>query len=179
MYKYFDFIKNFIKTKSKASLYLIEIFSKWSNLTQTVEFLSEQLNIFQNMPIMISRRKEEGVDMTNGFANGFYPHYDLAARIQHTKLDTGISGMYPARMTRMEEPAAVDFKGVLSGLIENFNKELNAPDNLLKDVMSGSDDVDIHDVMTAMSKAEINVNVATQITGKIIQAYDKIIQLQV
>ena len=117
--------------------------------------------------------------MTNGFSNGFYPHYDLAARIQHTKLDTGIVGMYPARMTRMEEPAALDFKGVLSGLIENFNNDLNAPDSLLKDVMSGSDDVDIHDVMTAMAKAEIDVNVATQITGKIIQTYDRIIQIQV
>ncbi len=117
--------------------------------------------------------------MSNGFASGFYPHYDLAARIQHTKLDTGMVGMYPARLSRMEEPATVDFKGVLSGLVENFNKDLNAPDNLLKDVMSGSDDVDIHDVMTAMAKAEINVNVATQITGKIIQTYDKIMQIQV
>ena len=116
------------------------------------------------MPIITStRQKEEGVKMSNGFASGFYPHYDLAARIQHTKLDT----------------ATVDFKGVLSGLVENFNKDLNAPDNLLKDVMSGSDDVDIHDVMTAMAKAEINVNVATQITGKIIQTYDKIMQIQV
>ena len=50
---------------------------------------------------------------------------------------------------------------------------------MLKDVMAGNDDVDIHDVMTAMAKAEINVNVATQFTGKIIQTYDKIMQLQV
>lgn len=117
--------------------------------------------------------------MTNGFATGFYPHYDLAARIQHTKLDTGMMGIPPARMTRMEEPATQDFKGVLSGLVENFNRDLNAPDNLLKDVMSGNDDVDIHDVMTAMAKAEINVNIATTVTGKIIQTYDKIMQIQV
>ena len=117
--------------------------------------------------------------MTNGFSSGFYPHYDLAARIQHTKLDTGMMGIPPARMTRMEEPATCDFKGVLSGLVENFNRDLNAPDNLLKDVMSGNDDVDIHDVMTAMAKAEINVNIATTVTGKIIQTYDKIMQIQV
>ena len=59
--------------------------------------------------------------MTNGFGSGWYPHYDLAARIQHTKLDTGTIGMYPARMERIEEPGVGDFKGVLSGLIENFN----------------------------------------------------------
>lgn len=117
--------------------------------------------------------------MTNGFATGWYPHYDLKTRIQHTKLDTGIVGMYPARMERIEERPVGDFKGVLSGLVEHFNKELNAPDNLMKDVMSGNEDVDIHDVMTAMAKAEINVNVATTVVGKIIQTYDKIMQIQV
>ena len=64
-------------------------------------------------------------------------------------------------------------------MVEHFNKDLNAPDNLLKDFMSGNDDVDIHDVMTAMAKAEINVNVANTVVGKIIQTYDKIMQIQV
>src|SRR5574344_686797 len=112
-------------------------------------------------------------------SNGFYPRYDLAGRMQQTKFDPGIGGMPSARMNRVEEPATGDFKQVMSGLIEKFNGELNAPDSLMKDVMNGSDDVDIHDVMTAMAKAEINVNVATQFTGKIIQTYDKIMQLQV
>ncbi len=109
----------------------------------------------------------------------FYPQYDLAGRIQHTKLDTGFADMPSARMSRVEDQASPDFKQVMSGLIENLNTELNAPDNLLKDVMSGSKNVDIHDVMTAMSKSEISINVATQITGKVIQAYDKVMQIQV
>lgn len=115
--------------------------------------------------------------MTFGFQG--IPQYNLASRIQHTKLDTGMVGIPPARLPRMEEPATADFKAVFSGLVEKFNDDLNKPDTMLKSVMSGSDEYDIHDVMTAMSKAEINVNVATQITGKIIQTYDKIMQLQV
>lgn len=112
--------------------------------------------------------------------NSFYPQYDLAGRIQHTKLDTGISDRMPsARMGRVEDPNTPDFKQVFSGLVENFNTELNAPDNLLKDVMSGNQNVDIHDVMTAMAKSEISVNVATQAVGKVIQAYDKVMQIQV
>ncbi len=111
--------------------------------------------------------------------SSFYPQYDLAGRIQHTKLDTGFSDMPSARMTRVETPATSDFKQVMSGLVENLNTELNAPDNMLKDVMSGSKNVDIHDVMTAMAKSEISINVATQITGKVIQAYDKVMQIQV
>ncbi len=111
--------------------------------------------------------------------SNFYPQYDLAGRIQHTKLDSGFANMPSARLDRVEQPETADFKQVFSGLMENFNNELNAPDNLLKDVMSGSQNVDIHDVMTAMAKSEITVNVATQVTGKVIQAYDKIMQIQV
>ena len=111
--------------------------------------------------------------------NSFYPQYDLAGRIQHTKLDTGVGQMPAARMSRVETTDTADFKQGMSGLVENLNTELNAPDNLLKDVMSGSNNVDIHDVMTAMAKSEISINVATQITGKVIQAYDKVMQIQV
>ncbi|MBQ8168746.1 flagellar hook-basal body complex protein FliE [bacterium] len=110
---------------------------------------------------------------------GFYPQYDLAGRIQHTKMDPGLNGIPSARMGRVETTSAPDFKQVMSGLVENFNAELNAPDNLLKDAMSGNNNVDIHDVMTAMAKSEVSVNVATQIVGKVIQAYDRIMQIQV
>ena len=110
--------------------------------------------------------------------NGFYPQYDLEARIQHTKLDSW--GDIPsARMSRMEEPATTDFQSVMSGLVEGMNESMNAPDNLMKDVMMGSENVDIHDVMTAMAKAELSVNIATTVTGKVIQAYDKIMQIQI
>lgn len=111
--------------------------------------------------------------------NGFYPRYELTGRIEHTKLDSGLYGMPPARMGRVETTSSPDFKQVMSGLVENFNQELNAPDNLLKDAMSGNNNVDIHDVMTAMAKSEISVNVATQLVGKVIQAYDRVMQIQI
>lgn len=110
--------------------------------------------------------------------NGFYPNYDLEARIQHTKLDSW--GDIPsARINRVEEPSTADFKSVMSGLVEGLNTSMNAPDNMMRDVMMGSENVDIHDVMVAMSKAEISVNIATTAVGKVIQAYDKIMQIQI
>lgn len=109
-----------------------------------------------------------------------FPQYDLAQRIQHTKFDSGIGSKRPSvRMDRVEKPETQDFKQVFSGLVENLNSEINAPDNLLKDVMSGNKNVDIHDVMTAMAKSEISVNIATQITGKVINAYDRVMQISV
>ena len=107
-----------------------------------------------------------------------FPQYDLASRIQHSKFDSSF-GMQGLRMNRVEKPETQDFKQVFSGLVENLNSEINAPDNLLKDVMSGNKNVDIHDVMTAMAKSEISVNIATQITGKVINAYDRVMQISV
>ena len=111
--------------------------------------------------------------------NGFYPRYDLEARIQHSKIDSWGYQMPSARMNRVEEVGTADFSSVMSGLVENLNTQMEAPDNLLKEAMMGSENVDIHDVMTAMSKAELSVSIATTITGKVIQAYDKIMQLQI
>ena len=111
--------------------------------------------------------------------NGFYPRYDLEARIQHSKIDSWGYNMPSARMNRVEEVGTTDFSSVMSGLVENMNTTMEAPDNLLKDVMKGSENVDVHDVMTAISKAELTVNIATAVTGKVIQAYDKIMQIQI
>ena len=110
--------------------------------------------------------------------NSFYPRYDLEARIQHSKIDSW--GAIPsARMNRVEEVGTADFSSVMSGLVENLNTTMEAPDNLLKEAMMGNQNVDVHDVMTAMSKAELSISVATTITGKVIQAYDKIMQIQI
>ncbi|MBO6180816.1 flagellar hook-basal body complex protein FliE [bacterium] len=108
----------------------------------------------------------------------YFPNYDLAGRIQHTKFASGFN-MPSIRFDRVEKPETQDFKQVFSGLVENFNKDLNAPDDLLKDVMQGNKNVDIHDVMVAMSKTEISVNVATQAVGKVINAYDRVMQINV
>lgn len=106
-----------------------------------------------------------------GFADSFKA--DLSGRIQGGFADIGMQKMAPT------DESPTNFKGVMSGLAQNLNQQMNAPDQLLKSAMSGSSDVDIHDVMTAMAKAEISVNVATQVTSKVIQAYDKIMQISV
>ncbi|MBP3820216.1 flagellar hook-basal body complex protein FliE [bacterium] len=110
--------------------------------------------------------------------NSYFPNYDLAGRIQHTKFAQGYN-MPSARMDRVESPESQDFKQVFTGLMEDLNKDMNAPDDLLKDVMQGNKNVDIHDVMVAMSKSEISVNIATQLTGKVINAYDRIMQINI
>ena len=78
-----------------------------------------------------------------------------------------------------EKVESSSFKDTMSNLSGTMNKELNAPNDLLKRVMNGDEGVDIHDVMTAMAKAEMTVSVVTQATSKVIQAYEKITQISV
>lgn len=111
--------------------------------------------------------------------NGFFPKVDIVGRIDNGKLDTNFAGFAPARLEGIEESDNTNFKSVMSGMVSNLNQEINAPDQLLKDAMSGNNNVDIHDVMTSMAKAELGISVATQVTSKVIQAYDKIMQIQV
>ena len=73
----------------------------------------------------------------------------------------------------------MDFKTVLSGMVSNLNNEMQKPDQLLSEQMSGNPDVDIHDVMTAIAKAEIGVTVATQVTSKLVTAYNSIMQISI
>lgn len=119
--------------------------------------------------------------MANGFFNSFN-RVNLTGHIQNSPTDMGIGSMpsMPTmKVNSIDETQSGSFKGFMSGLVGNLNQSLNAPDQLLKDAMTGNNDVDIHDVMTAMAKAEISVNVATQVTSKVIQAYDKIMQISV
>lgn len=112
--------------------------------------------------------------------NNFFPKIDLTGRIQSGMSDVNFGNMPSmTNIKSIDETETSNFKDVMSGLAQNLNSSINAPDQLLRASMNGDSDVDIHDVMTAMAKAEISVNVATQLTSKVIQAYDKIMQISV
>ncbi|GBF22793.1 flagellar hook-basal body complex protein FliE [Candidatus Gastranaerophilus sp. (ex Termes propinquus)] len=106
----------------------------------------------------------------------FSPKINLFERMEPTKLNTG-TPMEPMRMKSIEQPETADFKSVVSGLVENLNTTISAPDKVMADAMM--DKADIHDVMAALSKAEISVNMVTGVTTKIIQSYEKVMQIQI
>lgn len=72
-----------------------------------------------------------------------------------------------------------DFKTILSGLVSNLNNDIQKPDQLLSAQMSGNPDVDVHDVMTSIAKAEIGVTLATQMTSKVISAYNSVMNISI
>lgn len=108
-------------------------------------------------------------------SQGFSPRINLNDRMEHSKIST--APLSPTRLNSVEQPETTDFKSVFSGLVENLNKDLNAPDQLTKDALVGK--ADVHDVMAAISKSEIQANIATTAVGKVIQTYEKIMQITI
>lgn len=71
------------------------------------------------------------------------------------------------------------FSEIMGNMIDQLDETVKAPDSVMQDMLTGQNGTDIHDVMIAMSKAELGVNIATQVTTKVIQAYEKIMSIQV
>ncbi len=71
----------------------------------------------------------------------------------------------------------VSFKDTLSSMVNEFNETTQKPQQLANDMLLGK--ADIHDVMAAVAQSELTVQAATTITGKILQTYEKIMQIQI
>lgn len=79
----------------------------------------------------------------------------------------------------LKETDGASFKTVFSGLVSKLNSEVEKPDQLLTQQMMGNQDVDIHDVTAAMAKAEIGISLATQITSKVVTAYNTVMNISI
>lgn len=111
--------------------------------------------------------------------NNFVPKLGLENSIKAHKLNNNINTNFLSnRMGALEGPKPGEFKNVMVGLAQNLNNTISAPDQVLQDAITGNG-ADVHDAVIAMSKAEIGINIATQVTTKIVQSYEKIMSIQV
>jgi flagellar hook-basal body complex protein FliE len=67
---------------------------------------------------------------------------------------------------------------VFGQLLQSLNETARQPDQMMYDTMV-TGRVDVHELMVANAKAELALTVTTQVATKVIQAWDKIIQIQV
>lgn len=107
--------------------------------------------------------------------NQYVPKINLMNDIAGTKLSTDGE---PFRMGAIANGAPpMEFKDIFTGMMKNLNDTVKAPDQVLQDAVL-EQGADIHDVMIAISKAELGVNYATSITTKVIQSYEKVMSIQ-
>ncbi|MFA6989489.1 MAG: flagellar hook-basal body complex protein FliE [Candidatus Gastranaerophilaceae bacterium] len=108
----------------------------------------------------------------------FIPKISISESIMDSKLNTN-TGLSPMRMDAIgAENKTPSFGDVMTGMVKNLNETTKAPDQVMQSAVMGNG-ADVHDVMIAISKAEVGVNIATQITTKVVQAYEKIMAIQV
>ncbi len=91
-------------------------------------------------------------------------------KIQPSNIEGGIS-------INEKTSSIGDFKNTLTKMINEMNETTNKPQELTQDLMQGK--ADIHDVMAAIAKSELTVQTATTVTSKILQTYEKIMQIQI
>ena len=104
-----------------------------------------------------------------------FPKPNIIGSITNSKLNVNLQ---PMRLDKVNSNSGVSFQQTLLSAAKNLNETVNAPETVMTDMLQGNG-ADIHDVITAINKAELSVSVATQITTKVIQAYDKIMNIQV
>jgi len=90
-----------------------------------------------------------------------------------------LAPQFRSQIEQTDPANQVSFKNVIMDTLQGVNETLSAPDDLMQQAMTGTSGVDIHDVMVANAKADLAINVATQVTTKIIQAYDRLLQIQI
>ena len=86
----------------------------------------------------------------------------------------------PLKLTggiQVDEGNFVSFKDTFKNMITELNQVTNKPQQLAQDAMQGK--AEVQDVMAAMVQSEMTVQAATTITGKILQTYEKIMQIQI
>ena len=110
--------------------------------------------------------------------NKIVPNVNIFSNINSTMQidDFSLKGFGASSLNDVQ---GADFKTVLSGLVSNINSEIDKPDQLLNRQMMGDSEVDIHDVTTAIAKAELGINLATQITSKVVNAYTTVMNISI
>ncbi|MEW5820594.1 MAG: flagellar hook-basal body complex protein FliE [Cyanobacteriota bacterium] len=107
----------------------------------------------------------------------FIPKIDNANLISNPKIDMFTS--QPVRLSAIK-PNTDDksFSEVMFNILKEFDDESKKPDKLVAESLVNPN-IDIHDVAIAINQAELTLTIATQISTKLIQGYEKIISMQV
>jgi flagellar hook-basal body complex protein FliE len=102
-------------------------------------------------------------------------------QIPSFSISEGVKSPFQASMPKLQLDFGVlksSFQDAIMNTLNHVNEAAQAPDALMHDAMT-TGGVDVHDVMVANAKSELLISVTTQVATKVIQAYDKILQIQI
>ena len=76
------------------------------------------------------------------------------------------------------QKSGTDFKKILENAINKVNDTVNNAENLSNDFATGKTS-DIHSVIIAAEKADIMLQLTTEVRNKIVEAYREIMRMQI
>lgn len=91
---------------------------------------------------------------------------------------TGMTGQITKTQPSLDSTEKSNFQNVLANTVQSLNDTVIKPDAMMHDALT-TGTVDVHDLMIANAKAELLVSITTQVATKVVQAYDKILQIQI
>lgn len=78
-----------------------------------------------------------------------------------------------------DEIASVDFSEKLKATVDQVNNAQQTADKLSMQLVSGESNVDLHDVMISLQKANVSFQSMIQVRNKLVAAYHEIMNMQV
>lgn len=79
----------------------------------------------------------------------------------------------------VDEIASVDFSEKLKAAVDQVNNVQQAADKLSMQFVSGESNVDLHEVMISLQKANVSFQSMIQVRNKLVTAYQEIMNMQV
>jgi len=76
-------------------------------------------------------------------------------------------------------PGGDDFSKQLMDVLKEVNESQSKATELQTDMMTGRHDVDYHDLMIAMEKASVSMQLTMAVRNKVLDAYSTISQMQI
>jgi len=84
----------------------------------------------------------------------------------------------PTKPTQVSETSDKTFTEVLKTSINEVDRLQQETDGAIQDLVSGKEK-NVHDVMVAMEKASLSLELLVQVRNKVIAAYDEIKRIQI
>ncbi|MCA9319411.1 MAG: flagellar hook-basal body complex protein FliE [Planctomycetes bacterium] len=80
--------------------------------------------------------------------------------------------------TTSQDPGTSDFGKVFEGLIRETSGAQQVADDSVRKLVAGETD-DVHQVMIAMSKADLSFRMMLEVRNKLVDAYQEVMRMQV
>jgi len=74
---------------------------------------------------------------------------------------------------------SVDFGSVLKSSLDKVDASQQKAESVSRSFEMGSNDVDLHDVMLSLQKANIDMQTAVQVRNKLVSAYQSIMSMSI